>query len=76
MARAVAGGWRAGDASASTTVAYLFRGMNLEESLLRGQINSMSVVQEIGAQKGLLSPEQIEEWYAKRPSDFKASPLA
>ena len=66
----------AGDASASTTVAYLFKGMNLEESLLRGQINSMSVVQEIGAQKGLLTPEQIEEWYTKRPADFKASPLA
>ncbi len=66
----------AGDASASTTVAYLHKGMNLEESLLRGQINSMSVVQEIGAQKGLLTPEQIEEWYAKRPADFKATPLA
>lgn len=65
----------AGDASASTTVAYLHKGMNLEESLLRGQINSMSVVQEIGAQKGLLSHEQIEEWYAKRPADFKATPL-
>jgi sugar/nucleoside kinase (ribokinase family) len=66
----------AGDASASTTVAYLHKGMNLEESLLRGQINSMSVVQEIGAQKGLLTPEQIEEWYAKRPADFKATPLS
>jgi sugar/nucleoside kinase (ribokinase family) len=66
----------AGDASASTCVAYLNKGMNLEESLLRGQINSASVVQEIGAQKGLLTPEQIEEWYAKRPADFKASPLA
>jgi ribokinase len=65
----------AGDASASTTVAYLFRGLNLEESLLRGQINSMSVVQQIGAQKGLLSPEKIEEWYAKRPAEFKATPL-
>lgn len=65
----------AGDASASTTVAYLIRGMNLEESLLRGQINSMSVVQEIGAQKGLLTPDQIEEWYAKRPAEFKATTL-
>lgn len=65
----------AGDASASTTVAYLHKGMSLEESLLRGQINSMSVVQEIGAQKGLLSPEQIEAWYAKRPAEFKATPL-
>ncbi len=65
----------AGDASASTTVAYLHKGMSLEDALLRGQINSMSVVQQIGAQKGLLTPEQIEEWYAKRPADFKATPL-
>jgi sugar/nucleoside kinase (ribokinase family) len=65
----------AGDASASTCVAYLQKGMSLEDSLLRGQINSMSVVQEIGAQKGLLTPDQIEAWFEKRPADFKATPL-
>ncbi len=65
----------AGDASASTTVAYLIKGLSLEEALLRGHINSMNVVQEIGAQKGLLTPEQIEEWYAKRPADFKATEI-
>ena len=65
----------AGDATASTTVAYLIKGLSLEEALLRGQINSMNVVQEIGAQKGLLTAEQIEEWYAKRPADYKATDL-
>jgi len=65
----------AGDATASTTVAYLAKGMPLDEALMRGLINSMSVVQEIGAQKGLLTAEKIEEWYAKRPAEFKASVL-
>lgn len=63
----------AGDAAASTTVAYLAQGSSLPEAIQRGMINSMSVVQEIGAQKGLLNKEQIEEWYAKRPADFRAS---
>lgn len=65
----------AGDATAATTVAYLLRGLSIQEALLRGHINSMSVVQEIGAQKGLLSPEKIEEWYEKRPDDFKATAI-
>ena len=65
----------AGDAAASTTVAYLIKGMSLEESLLRGQINSANVVQEIGAQKGLLTAEQIEEWYSRKPEDFRATAL-
>lgn len=65
----------AGDATASTTVAYIIKGLPLQEALLRGHINSMSVVQEIGAQKGLLSDAKIEEWYAKRPADFKATAI-
>jgi hypothetical protein len=40
-----------------------------------GAINSMSVVQEIGAQKGLLSREQIEAWLQKAPPEFKATKL-
>lgn len=65
----------AGDAAASTTVAYLAKGLSLEDALLRGHINSMSVVQEIGAQKGLLDAAQIEAWYAKRSPEFKATDL-
>ena len=66
----------AGDATSSTTVAYLQKGMTLGESLLRGLINSAYVVQEIGAQKGLLTPDQIEDFWTKRPADFKATPLS
>ncbi|MFA7309313.1 MAG: carbohydrate kinase family protein [Candidatus Paceibacterota bacterium] len=65
----------AGDASAATTVSYIIKGLPVAEALLRGHINSASVVQEIGAQKGLLTAEQIEEWYSRRPADFKATAL-
>jgi sugar/nucleoside kinase (ribokinase family) len=65
----------AGDATASTTVAYLLKGLSLEEALMRGLINSAYVVQEVGAQKGLLTPDQIEDLYNKRPADFKATAL-
>ena len=60
----------AGDASASTTVAYILKGLSPQEALLRGLINSAYVVQEIGAQKGLLTAEQIEDLYQKRLADF------
>ena len=65
----------AGDASSSTTVAYLALGYSLPKSLMRGMINSASVVQEIGAQKGLLNRDTIEDWYDRRPADFKPQAL-
>lgn len=65
----------AGDATASTTVAFIALGLPPPEALLRGLINAASVVQGVGAQTGLLSRERIEEWYAKRPADFAAKPL-
>lgn len=65
----------AGDATASTTIAFTLLGLAPHEALLRGLINAASVVQGVGAQTGLLSREKIEEWYAKRPADFKAEPI-
>src|SRR3989344_597843 len=65
----------AGDATSSTTVAYIIKGLPPQEALLRGLINSANVVQEIGAQKGLLPSQKIDEWYAKRPVDFKATSI-
>jgi len=65
----------AGDVSASTTVAYIAKGMEPREALLRGMINSAAGVQAIHAQLGTLTPEQIEEWYAKRPAEFVATAL-
>lgn len=65
----------AGDATASTTVAYLILGYSLQEALMRGMINSASVVQGVGAQAKLLTRDEIEAWYAKRPADFKPTAL-
>jgi sugar/nucleoside kinase (ribokinase family) len=65
----------AGDSFSSTVIAMLASGMSLPEALARGPINSMSVVQYIGAQEGLLSKEQIEKFLADAPSDYKIKKL-
>ena len=65
----------AGDATASTTVSYIMKGLAPREALLRGVINAASVVQGVGAQTKLLSDTDIEEWYSKRPADFVATQL-
>ena len=65
----------AGDSFSSTVTSMLAQGLSLPEALQRGPINSMSVVQYIGAQKGLLSREQIEEYLAQAPADYKLDEL-
>lgn len=65
----------AGDALASTTVAALSLGENLETAVKWGMINAMSVVQQIGAQKGLLTRPQIEKYLKEAPTDFVAKKL-
>jgi len=61
----------AGDAYASTFVAALIRGKELEEAVRWAAINSMSVVQYVGAQEGLLTEEKMEEWLEKAPADYR-----
>ncbi|NBU33571.1 carbohydrate kinase family protein [bacterium] len=60
----------AGDSFASALVAALAKGATLEAALLWAPINSMNVVQHVGAQEGLLTVDEIEyymrnapEWY-------------
>lgn len=65
----------AGDATASTTVAYIIKGMSPKEALLRGIINASAVVQGVGAQAGLLTDKEIEDRYAKRPADFQVTAI-
>lgn len=61
----------AGDAFASTFTVAISLGKTIPEALMWGPINSMSVVQDIGAQRGLLSREKLE-WYLKNaPADYK-----
>ncbi len=65
----------AGDAFASTVVAALALGKPLSEALIWGPINSMSVVQEIGAQKGLLSQEKILSYLDDAPGNYGAKKI-
>ena len=65
----------AGDAFVSTLCSCLAMGKTLEEAMTWGPINSMSVVQQVGAQKGLLSKEKIEEFLAKAPESYKLAKL-
>ncbi|MCC7160198.1 carbohydrate kinase family protein [Candidatus Nomurabacteria bacterium] len=61
----------AGDAFSSTFTAALALGLSPIEAFTWGPINSMSVVQEVGAQKGLLSREKLEEYLYKAPTSYK-----
>ena len=61
----------AGDAFASTLVAAIAKGHNLESALTWAPINSMSVVQKTGAQNGLLDEHGIEEWLKKAPDWYR-----
>jgi sugar/nucleoside kinase (ribokinase family) len=63
----------AGDAFASTFVAALAKGHDLESALEMAPINSMSVCQAVGAQAGLLTEEQVERYLKEAPDWYKAS---
>ena len=65
----------AGDAFSSTAVSALILGKTLPEALAWAGINSMSVVGEVGAQKGLLSREKIEEYLSKAPESYKVKQI-
>lgn len=65
----------AGDSFSSTFAVCIAKGMSVEDALLRAPINAMSVTQYVGAQKGLLTEEQIQEYLAKAPVDYKSVPL-
>ena len=65
----------AGDALASTTVCALSLGKSLEEALRWGSVNASAVLQEIGAQKGLLSRQQLEKNLANPPGSFEIASL-
>lgn len=61
----------AGDAFFSTFIAYLCKGYDAVYAIKRAPINSMNVVQHIGAQEGLLTEEQIEEYLKKAPAGYE-----
>lgn len=65
----------AGDSFSSTFTAAIALGLTPQEALAWGPINSMSVVQYVGAQEGLLSREKLEELLKNAPENYKARQL-
>lgn len=65
----------AGDALASGAVSALALGKTLEEALRWGSVNASAVLQEIGAQKGLLTRAQLEQNLANPPAPWDITPL-
>lgn len=61
----------AGDAFASTLTAGLVIGLPPLEAFTWGPVNSMSVVQKIGAQEGLLSRQALETYIENGPENYK-----
>lgn len=61
----------AGDSFSSTFTAAIMLGKSVAEALSWGPINSMNVVQHIGAQEGLQTREKLEEFLANAPEDYK-----
>lgn len=65
----------AGDAFASTFTAAIALGKTPAEALTWGPVNSMSVVQHIGAQKGLLTRTELETNLTNRPAEYQATKI-
>lgn len=61
----------AGDAFSSTFVSALAIGKSIEEALMMAPINSMSVVQKIGAQAGLLTLPELEKYLKEASESYK-----
>ncbi len=63
----------AGDAFFSTFIAYLAKGYDAPYAMRRAPINSMNVVQHVGAQEGLLTEVALEEYLKKAPESYTLS---
>jgi len=61
----------AGDAFSATFVSALILGKNPSEALKWAPANSLSVIQSVGPQKGLLTQKKIEEMISKAPADYE-----
>jgi ribokinase len=60
----------AGDAFASACTASLLRGMTLREALRAGTINAANIVRYLGAKRGLMTWEQLENALNTHPPQF------
>lgn len=66
----------AGDSFSSTFTASLAKGNDIPTALTWGPINSMSVVQYVGAQEGLLSYDQLLSYLENAPEDYKPKEIS
>lgn len=62
----------AGDAFSSTLVSAIILGKTLPEAMAWAGINSMAVVQAVGAHTNLLHREKLEEYLKNAPEEYKA----
>lgn len=65
----------AGDSFSSTVTSALALKKTLPEALSMGPVNSMSVVQYVGAQEGLLTLPEIEKYLKQAPKDYKPTKI-
>lgn len=65
----------AGDSFSSTVTSALALGKTLPEALEMGPINSMSVVQYVGAQEGLLTMEKLQQFLTEAPENYKPTKI-
>jgi sugar/nucleoside kinase (ribokinase family) len=65
----------AGDAFASTFVAALIKGNTIAGALQWAPINSMSVLQKVGAQAGLLNEHELEHFLSNSPDTYRPEAL-
>jgi len=65
----------AGDSFSSTFTAALALGHDIPTALSWGPINSMNVVQHIGAQAGLLSKDELLKYLENKPSHYVAKEI-
>lgn len=65
----------AGDSFSSTFTAAIILGKDPAEALSWGPINSMNVVQHVGAQAGLLPMEELMKHLQARPDNYVASKI-
>lgn len=63
----------AGDSFSATFTAAILLGKSPAEALSWGPINSMSVVQHVGAQAGLLTRPALEQFLEDRPAEYVAT---
>lgn len=65
----------AGDAFSSTFTVAIALGLPVTQALRWAPINSMSVVQYVGAREGLLTRDRLEKYLKKAPADYQPRAL-